>query len=174
MILHVDMSNRYNQGNYSVVACVSADNEHRCDNKFKKGLVIEKSLRADLLKKYSQVEIHVALVSLMIKNKKDISRLIICSDVNPVHEVIKEVSKFKKNKVRTSSIEELREEKNKSNLKSAADSFAKGIKRNFPKRKNKHRAKSYFKDGTVNIIERNSKEYGFVLNKLNKIKSKRT
>lgn len=165
------MSNRYNQGKFSVVAGVSTDKNHRPDGQFKKGLVIGAELRTELLKKYSQIELHAGIINCLIEDQKDVNELIVCSDVNPVGEVINLISiaRFKAiNKM--ISIEGLRKEKYINKLKSAADPFAKNIKRNFPKKKNIHRIREFFKDGTVTIVEQNSKEHKQLLYYLKKLK----
>jgi hypothetical protein len=170
MRIHVDMSYRYNQGNYSVIACVSADKKHKCDNKFKRGFVLEDPLRRKLKEEYSQISLHTGIIVLML-SKINVESLIVCSDVNPVGEVIKPLHKFQQiNSSNVHSIEQLRDDLNKPQLKSAADTFARNIKKNYKKRRNFHRTKSYFKDGTVKIIEENSLEHKKLTKILEKIK----
>jgi len=161
MIIHIDMSNRYYQKKYSVVAGVSVDLENKNNYWFRKGIVLTEPLRSELIKEHSAVHLHAALISLLIKDNIKIKKLIICSDVNPVEKVLSCILMIKEELFgRLKSIEELREEIGQKGYKSAADAFARNINRNYPKRLNKHRTKRYFTDGTVIILNKeNPKSY---------------
>ncbi len=172
MIIHVDMSNRYNQSRYSVVACVSVDFDSKENHLHRKGIVITEPLRSSLLKEYSNINLHTAFILLLIKDYQEIKKLIICSDVNPVHKVIFNLQDVRKDLLgKLKSIEELREEIGDKTYKSAADAFARNIKRNFPKKANRHRAKKYFLDGSVIIIDKDfDSNYNLLLSYLKKLK----
>ena len=88
MIVHIDMSNRYYQKKYSIVAGVSVDIKDKKDYQFRRGIVITEPLRSELIREHSVVNLHSALVSLLIKDCKQIKKLIVCSDVNPVEKVL--------------------------------------------------------------------------------------
>lgn len=175
MIIHVDMSNRYYQKRYSVVACVSVDFKNKNNHLFRKGAVITEPLRSKLIKEYSVVDLHAALISLLIKDCIKIKKLIICSDVNPVEEVMSCILKIKGELFgRLKSIEELREEIGLKGYKSAADSFARNINRNYPKKANTHRSKRYFADGTVVILSSEDPKGYELLNKYLKKRNKKS
>ncbi len=161
MIIHIDMSNRYYQKKYSVVACVSVDFKNKDNHLFRKGVVITEPLRSELIKENSVVNLHAALVLLLIKDCTKIKKLIICSDVNPIDKVLSHILKIKGELFgRLKSIEELREEIGEKGYKSAANSFARNVNRNYPRRANTYRSKRYFTDGTVMILSNeNPKSY---------------
>jgi hypothetical protein len=174
MILHVDMSNHYEQKNFSVIAIVSVDIDNSLDNNLRIGLVIDEPHRSTLLKKYTQQEIHAASIAFLIKDLTNIKRLIVCPDINPPEKIMSLLNDLIPGMFgRVKSLSDIREEIGDNKLKSQADSFARNINTHFEKRRNIHRIKEYFIDKTVKIISELDKEqYNEFIITLEKIKGK--
>src|SRR3989338_573284 len=88
MIFHIDMANQYEQKSYSIITLVSVNTNNQKDNQTKKGIVIADPLRKDLLKDYSKIHLHAALISMLVENIKPIKKIIICCDIAPVDKVM--------------------------------------------------------------------------------------
>ena len=77
MIFHIDMSNHYGQKDYTVLGLVSVTADNKKDGILKKGLVITDPIRKDLLKDYSDIQLHSALISFLINGIRPIKKIII-------------------------------------------------------------------------------------------------
>lgn len=164
------MSNHYEQKTYSVLALVSVNSNIYCNNNTKKGVIISEPIRKKFVSTYTEKKLHAALIYFLIKDIKKIKKIIICADVRPIEKVMSYLSQLEPGLFgRLKPLSELREEIGDQKLKSAADTFARNINHNFKKRKNKHRSKSYFHDGTILIF---SIEYPELIKKLEKVLEK--
>ncbi|MCX6707277.1 MAG: hypothetical protein NT001_04010 [Candidatus Woesearchaeota archaeon] len=155
MIYHIDMSNNYHQKDYSILALVSVSNKDlKKDGYIKKGVIITEPLRSDLLKEFSEIQLHSSLISILIKDLIPFKKVIICPDIKPIKEVIMGVCKLhpELTSEHLKSLSELREEIGNDRYKSEADAFAKAMNRNFKKRKNIHRNNDFFDNGSILII----------------------
>lgn len=169
MIFHIDISNNYGQKDYSVLGLVSVTVDNKKDGIIKKGVVITDPLRKDLLKDYSVIQLHSALISTLINGLKPIKKVIICPDITPIDKVIGLISDLSPELVlgKLKSLTELREELGNPRYKSEADAFAKNINKHFKKRKNIHKVKEYFTNNSITIIShKDSNECKSLLEKL--------
>ena len=169
MIFHLDISNHYGQKEYTVLGLVSVTSDNKKDGIVRKGLVITDPTRKDLLKDYSDMQLHSALISLLIDGVRPIKKIIICPDITPIDKVIGLVCDLSPELVlgKLKSLNELREELGNPHYKSEADAFVKNINKNFKKRRNAHRRKDYFtKDNIIIISNKNSNEYKLLLEKV--------
>ncbi|MFT4297989.1 MAG: hypothetical protein ACMXX5_02245 [Candidatus Woesearchaeota archaeon] len=148
MIYHIDMSNHYNQKNYSVIAVVSVNSKNKKDNSVKKAIVITEPFRSKLLKDYSQIQLHAAIVSLLIEDLIPFKIAYICPDIKPIDNVISYICQLHPELVlgHFKSLNELREGIGDMKYCSEADAFARNVNRNFNRRKNRHRRRDYFDD----------------------------
>jgi hypothetical protein len=146
MIYHIDMSNHYDQKNYSVIAVVSVNSSHKKDNSIKKALIITEPFRTKILKDYSQIQLHAAIISILIEDLIPFKTAYICPDVKPIEKIISLICQLHPQLVlgHLKSLNELREAIGDMTYSSEADAFARNVNRNFNKRKNYHRRKDYF------------------------------
>lgn len=173
MIFHIDMSNHYHQGSYSVLAIVSVNTSNKSDHNHKKGVVIEEPLRSKIVAKYGETMLHAGLIYFLIKDLSVIKSVVICADVNPLGKVMSYLNILYPGMFgRLKSLREIRELVGQPKLKSASDAFARNIKKNYFKRLNIKRRKNYFDDGSVISISDTEKfnrdELFRILEKINR------
>lgn len=166
MLYHIDFSNNYTQKNFSVVGLVSSfefnqKNEIFNKKNVKKAIVIEEPLRTKIINSYSITKLHSILITFLIENLKDIKKIIICADVQPIEKVIEYLIKINPQlNGKLTSIPHYREEIHNPKYKSEADAFARSVNRNYKKRKNRHRRKKLFDDiPIITIKSETSEEY---------------
>jgi len=171
MIFRIDMSNNYKQKSYTVIALVSVDSNNKKDNQLKKGIVLTDPLRNQLMKKYTDVQLHAGLISILLEDLVPFKRAIICPDIKPIEKVFGCICSLHPELVfgHLKSLSELREELGNNRYKSEADAFARRINRNFKKIKNIHRKKSFY-DLVIIINSNKSLYYDCFLKKLEKLR----
>jgi hypothetical protein len=150
------MSNHYDQKDYSVIALVSVDSNNHKDNQLKKAIIITDPSRKNILKEYSNIQLHATLIATLLEGLVPLRKVFICSDINPVEKVIGGICEFYPELTlgNLASLNDLRDYMGNKNYKSEADAFAADVNRSFPKRNNIHRKKDYFEDGSVIIISK--------------------
>jgi hypothetical protein len=153
MKYHIDTSGAYRARKHVVVAIVKVTAGHIYDKKGGRAIVLNRGVIDELLKKYPDPTLHSAVIGMLVEGASGIEDITVCQDVRPISRVISGIEKIRpelSGKLR--SIIDLRGECGEQGIRSAADAFANNVYRHFNKRRNYHRRKKIFEDGSVEVI----------------------